>query len=48
MQLHSDRSLDKARQATAEDYILLTTRAVIGTTAPGAPSPVNVYGILIH
>ena len=35
----------QARQTTAEDYILLTTRSVIGTTAPGAPSPVNVYGI---
>lgn len=35
----------QARQSTADDYILLTTRAVIGTTAPGAPAPVNVYGI---
>jgi lysophospholipase L1-like esterase len=35
----------QARQSTADDYILLTTRAVIGTTAPGAPVPVNVYGI---
>ncbi len=35
----------QARQTTADDYILLTTRSVIGTTAPGAPSPVNVYGI---
>ncbi len=35
----------QARQTTADDYILLTTRSLIGTTAPGAPSPVNVYGI---
>ena len=35
----------QARQATAEDYILLPTSAVIGTTKSGAPAPVNVYGI---
>ncbi|CAA7196301.1 SGNH/GDSL hydrolase family protein [Chryseobacterium potabilaquae] len=35
----------QARQTTMEDYILLTSRAVIGTTVTGAPSPVNVYGI---
>lgn len=35
----------QARQTTVDDYILLTTRSVIGTTAAGAPSPVNVYGI---
>ncbi|MBW8521974.1 G-D-S-L family lipolytic protein (plasmid) [Chryseobacterium chendengshani] len=35
----------QARQTTAEDYILLTTRGVIGTTAPGAPASINVYGI---
>ncbi|CEJ68091.1 SGNH/GDSL hydrolase family protein [Chryseobacterium oranimense] len=35
----------QARQATSEDYILLTTSSLIGTTAPGAPAPVNVYGI---
>ncbi len=35
----------QARQTTPDDYILLTTRSVIGTTAPGAPAPVNVYGI---
>lgn len=35
----------QARQTTAEDYILLTSRSVIGTTAAGAPSPVNIYGI---
>lgn len=35
----------QARQSTSDDYILLTTRAVINTTAPGAPAPVNVYGI---
>jgi hypothetical protein len=35
----------QARQATAEDYILLTTRAVIGSTNPNAPASINVYGI---
>lgn len=35
----------QVRQTTAEDYILLTTRGVIGTTAPGAPASINVYGI---
>ncbi|KIC61700.1 SGNH/GDSL hydrolase family protein [Chryseobacterium taiwanense] len=35
----------QARQTTADDYILLTTRSIIGTTVSGAPSPVNVYGI---
>ena len=35
----------QARQATAEDYLLLTTSSVIGTTAPGAPAAINVYGI---
>lgn len=35
----------QARQTTVDDYILLTTRAVIGTTVTGAPAPVNVYGI---
>jgi len=35
----------KARQATSEDLILLITRSVIGTTAVGVPSPINVYGI---
>jgi lysophospholipase L1-like esterase len=35
----------QARQTTVEDYILLTSRSVIGTTVTGAPSPVNVYGI---
>lgn len=35
----------QARQATPEDYILLTTSSLIGTTAPGVPTPVNVYGI---
>lgn len=35
----------QARQTTSEDYILLTTRGVIGTTAPGAPAAINVYGI---
>lgn len=35
----------QARQTTIEDYILLTTRGVIGTTALGAPAAINVYGI---
>ncbi|MGI9581563.1 G-D-S-L family lipolytic protein [Chryseobacterium sp. RRHN12] len=35
----------QARQATADDYILLTTSSVIGSTATGVPAPVNVYGI---
>lgn len=35
----------QARQTTVEDYILLTTRGVIGTTVPGAPAAINVYGI---
>lgn len=35
----------KARQATANDYILLPTSSVIGTAATGVPSSINVYGI---
>jgi len=35
----------QARQSTKEDYILLTSSSVIGSTAAGAPAPVNVYGI---
>lgn len=35
----------QARQTTAEDYILLTTRGVIGTIAPGAPASINIYGV---
>lgn len=35
----------QARQATAEDYILLTTRAVIGSTNSSAPASINVYGV---
>jgi lysophospholipase L1-like esterase len=38
----------QARQATPEDYILLSTRAVIGTTAPASPTTpagLNVYGV---
>ena len=35
----------QARQTTAEDYILLSSRSVIGTTFAGAPAPVNIYGI---
>ena len=35
----------QARQATAEDLVLLTTSSVIGTTVPGAPASINVNGI---
>ncbi|WP_353147518.1 G-D-S-L family lipolytic protein [Chryseobacterium sp.] len=35
----------QARQATSEDYILLSTSSVISTTAPNVPAPVNIYGI---
>jgi len=35
----------QARQTTAEDYILLTTSSVIGTTVPGVPASINVNGI---
>lgn len=35
----------QARQATANDLILLTTRTVIGTTPTGAPAPFDKYGI---
>ncbi|SDQ39289.1 GDSL-like Lipase/Acylhydrolase [Chryseobacterium soldanellicola] len=35
----------QARQTTADDYILLTSRAVIASTVPGAPAGVNVYGV---
>lgn len=35
----------QARQATAEDLVLLSTSSVIGTTAAGVPAPINVNGI---
>ncbi|WP_419869197.1 G-D-S-L family lipolytic protein [Chryseobacterium sp. CT-SW4] len=35
----------QARQSTDQDYILLTTRAVIGSAVTGAPTGINVYGI---
>lgn len=35
----------QARQATAQDLILLTTSAVIGTAPSGVPSPLDKYGI---
>lgn len=35
----------QARQTTADDYILLPSRSVIGTTVTGAPATINVYGI---
>lgn len=37
----------QARQSKPADRILLTTASVIGTTAPGYPSPVNIYGITL-
>lgn len=35
----------QARQATAADYVLLSTRTVIGSTVTGAPSTINKFGI---
>jgi lysophospholipase L1-like esterase len=35
----------QARQATAEDYVLLTTNGVIGTAPTGAPAGLDKYGI---
>jgi lysophospholipase L1-like esterase len=35
----------QARQATAADLVLLTTRSVIGTAQAGAPDPLNKMGI---
>ena len=35
----------QARHATAQDLILLTTRALIGTTQPGVPAPFNTVGV---
>ncbi|PKF75268.1 G-D-S-L family lipolytic protein [Chryseobacterium sp. PMSZPI] len=35
----------QARQATKDDFILLTTSSVINSTVPNAPAPVNIYGI---
>ena len=35
----------KARQATANDLILLATSSVLATIQPGVPSPINVNGI---
>ena len=35
----------QVRQATANDYILLTTSGVIGTAPAGIPAPLNAYGI---
>lgn len=35
----------QARQAGAGDYVLLTTRSVIGTTVTGAPSLINKFGV---
>lgn len=35
----------QARQATAADLVLLTTRSVIGTTQAGAPAPLDKMGI---
>lgn len=35
----------QARQATSEDYLLLTASSVIATTNANAPAPVNVNGV---
>lgn len=35
----------QARQATANDLVLLTTRSVIGSSPAGVPAPLNRYGI---
>jgi lysophospholipase L1-like esterase len=35
----------QARQATADDYILLSSRAQIGATQPGVPASINKKGI---
>jgi lysophospholipase L1-like esterase len=35
----------QARQATASDLVLLTTRSVIGTAPAGVPAPLDKYGI---
>jgi lysophospholipase L1-like esterase len=35
----------QARQATADDLVLLTTSSVIGTAPTGIPAPFNVYGV---
>ncbi|MBS1570890.1 MAG: G-D-S-L family lipolytic protein [Bacteroidetes bacterium] len=35
----------QARQATANDYVLLTTSGVIGTAPVGTPPSINKYGI---
>jgi lysophospholipase L1-like esterase len=35
----------QARQATAEDLVLLSTSSVIGTTVTGAPASINLNGI---
>ncbi|WP_300564491.1 G-D-S-L family lipolytic protein [Flavobacterium sp.] len=35
----------QARQATSADLVLLTTQSAIGAAPPGAPAPLNKYGI---
>lgn len=35
----------QARQATAQDLVLLPTRTVIGSAPAGVPAPFNVYGV---
>jgi lysophospholipase L1-like esterase len=35
----------QARQATANDLIVLTAASAIATTVPGAPAPINVNGV---
>lgn len=35
----------RARQTTATDLILLTTRAVIGSVVPSVPAQINIFGV---
>lgn len=39
------QTFGQARQATAQDLVLLTTRSVIGSAPAGVPEPFNVYGV---
>jgi len=39
------QTFGQARQATAADLVLLTTRTVIGSAPAGVPAPFNKYGI---
>lgn len=39
------QTFGQARQATASDLVLLTTRSVIGEPPPGVPAPFNTFGV---